>query len=109
MNVKANGSYWWKTQTAKVAYWRTSHIIILHHSCSMSFNPDNNPAASKTRRVTVEDVADEDEGNLIVNRQYFEQCPDASWTLWEGQTKFEKYQQDKEDKGEYEWAPFCDK
>jgi hypothetical protein len=59
--------------------------------------------------VTVEDVADEDEDNLIVDRRYFEQCPDASWTLREGQTKFEKYQQDKEDEGEDEWAPFCDK
>jgi hypothetical protein len=81
----------------------------LRRSRSMSFDPDDNPAASKTRRVTVEDVADEDEGNLIVNKRYFEQCPDASWTLREGQTKFEKYQQDKEDKGEDEWAPFCDK
>jgi hypothetical protein len=80
----------------------------LRRSRSTSFDPDDNPAASK-RRVTVEDVADEDEDNLIVNRRYFEQCPDASWTLREGQTKFEKYQQDKEDEGEDEWAPFCDK
>ncbi|KAG1815868.1 hypothetical protein EV424DRAFT_1626783 [Suillus variegatus] len=86
-----------------------NHLSPLRCSRSTSFDPDDNPAASKTRRVTVEDVADEDEGNSIVNRRYFEQCPDASWTLREGQTKFEQYQQDKEDEGEDEWAPFCDK
>lgn len=86
-----------------------NHSSPLRRSRSTSFDPDDNPAASKTRRVTVEDVADEDEDKLTVNRRYFEQCPDASWTLREGQTKFEKYQQDKEDEGEDEWAPFCDK
>ncbi|KAG1831930.1 hypothetical protein DFJ58DRAFT_848128 [Suillus subalutaceus] len=87
-----------------------NHSSPLRRSRSTSFDPHDNPAASKTRRVTTEDVADEDKDNVIVdNRRYFEQCPDASWTLREGQTKFEKYQQDKEDEGEDEWAPFCDK
>ncbi|KAG2152586.1 uncharacterized protein EDB93DRAFT_1239922 [Suillus bovinus] len=63
------------------------HSSPLRRSRSTSFDPDDNPAASKTRRVTVEDVANEDDGNFI----------------------FEKYQQDKEDEGEDEWAPFCDR
>jgi len=77
----------------------------LHHSCSKSFGLDeDNPVASKSRRVTVEDVADKGD-----SRQYFESCPDAGWTLQEGQTSFERYQQYKEGEGEDEWAPFCDK
>jgi len=81
----------------------------LCRSHSKSFDSDeDNPAASKSWWVTVEDVADEDKDNLIINnRRYFEQCPDASWTLQEGQTGFENYRQYKEDKGEDKWAPFC--
>jgi hypothetical protein len=82
----------------------------LRRSRSKSSDADeDNPAAPKSRRVTVEDVADEDEDNLIADgRRYFEQCPDAGWTLREGQTGFERYQKYKEGMGEDEWAPFCD-
>lgn len=78
----------------------------LRRSRSNSFNPDeDNPTASKNRRVTIEDAADEEEDKV---GRYFEPCPDAGWTLREGQTIFEKYQKYKEGEGENEWAPFCD-
>ncbi|KAG2118402.1 Zn-finger domain-containing protein [Suillus clintonianus] len=82
----------------------------LRRSRSKSFEPnDGEPAASKSRRVTVEDIADEDLDNVIENSgRYFEQCRDAGWTLREGQTGFERYQRHKEDENEDEWAPFCD-
>ncbi|KAG1872173.1 hypothetical protein F4604DRAFT_1925769 [Suillus subluteus] len=75
----------------------------LRRSRSKSFDLDeDNPVASKSRRVTVEDVTDQEDG-----RRYFEPCPDAGWTLREGQTGFERYQRYKEGEGEDEWAPFC--
>ncbi|KAG1829050.1 hypothetical protein DFJ58DRAFT_848827 [Suillus subalutaceus] len=68
-----------------------------------SYLPRIQPSSIKSRRVTVEDVANKEDG-----RRYFEPCPDASWTLQEGQTSFERYQRYKEGEGEDEWAPFCD-
>ncbi|KAG0696903.1 hypothetical protein DFH29DRAFT_812529 [Suillus ampliporus] len=72
----------------------------LRRSHSIDFEEDN-PIASKSRRVTVEDVTDEEDG-----RQYFEPYPEAGWTLREGQTSFERHQQYKESEGEDKWAPF---
>ncbi|KAG1767064.1 Zn-finger domain-containing protein [Suillus placidus] len=72
-------------------------------SHSESSNPDaENPAAPKHRRVTIEEVEDED------HTQYFEQCAGAGQTLREGQTGFERFQQYKEGMGEDQWAPFYD-
>lgn len=74
----------------------------LRRSRSESFDfEEDNPIASKSRRVTVEDVTDEEDG-----RRYFEPYPEAGWTLREGQTEFERYQQYKEGEGEDKWAPF---
>ncbi|KAG1884906.1 hypothetical protein F4604DRAFT_1676341 [Suillus subluteus] len=72
----------------------------LRRSRSVDFEEDN-PIASKSRRVTVEDVTDEEDG-----RRYFEPYPEAGWTLQEGQTSFERHQQYKEGEGEDKWAPF---
>ncbi|KAG0696694.1 hypothetical protein DFH29DRAFT_1004362 [Suillus ampliporus] len=72
----------------------------LRRSCSIDFEEDN-PIASKSRRVTVEDVTDEED-----SRRYFEPYPEAGWTLREGQTSFERHQQYKESEGEDKWAPF---
>ncbi|KAG2157668.1 uncharacterized protein EDB93DRAFT_1246735 [Suillus bovinus] len=72
----------------------------LRRSCSIDFEEDN-PIASKSRQVTVEDVTDEEDG-----RWYFEPYPEAGWTLREGQTSFERHQQYKESEGEDKWAPF---
>jgi hypothetical protein len=78
----------------------------LWRSRSSSFNPDkDNPVVSKNQWVTFEDAPDEDKDKV---GRYFELCPDAGWTLQEGQTSFEKYQKYKESEGENEWAPFCD-
>jgi len=78
----------------------------LRRSHSSSFNSDkDNPVVSKHRQVTVEDAPDKDKDKV---GQYFELCPDAGWTLQEGQTSFKKYQKYKDSKGENEWAPFCD-
>ncbi|KAG1897031.1 uncharacterized protein F5891DRAFT_1130082 [Suillus fuscotomentosus] len=61
---------------------------------------NNNPAAPKHRRVTIEEVEDED------HAQYFEQCVGAGQTLREGKTGFERFQEYKECMGEDKWAPF---
>ncbi|KAG0692555.1 hypothetical protein DFH29DRAFT_860765 [Suillus ampliporus] len=72
-------------------------------SRSESSTPDaDNPAAPKHRRVTIEEVEDED------HARYFEQCAGAGQTLHEGQTGFERFQQYKECMGEDKWAPFYD-
>ncbi|KAG1830781.1 Zn-finger domain-containing protein [Suillus variegatus] len=72
-------------------------------SRSESSNPDADiPAAPKHRRVTIEEVEDED------HARYFEQCVGAGQTLREGQTGFERFQQYKECMGEDKWAPFND-
>ncbi|KAG1807924.1 hypothetical protein EV424DRAFT_1575547 [Suillus variegatus] len=73
-------------------------------SRSESSNPDHpdNPAAPKHRRVTIEEVEDED------HAQYFEQCVGAGQTLREGKTGFERFQEYKECMGEDKWAPFDD-
>ncbi|KAG1844271.1 hypothetical protein C8R48DRAFT_678478 [Suillus tomentosus] len=74
----------------------------LRRSRSKSFDfEEDNPIASKSRRVTVEDVTDKEDSG-----RYFEPYPEAGWTLGEGQTNFEKHQQYKEDEGEDKWAPF---
>ncbi|KAG1734201.1 uncharacterized protein EDB91DRAFT_1250985 [Suillus paluster] len=81
----------------------------LRRSRSNSLNEDN-PAASKNWQVMVEDAADEDKDKADEDRdkagQYFEPCPDAGWTLREGQTGFEEYQKYKQGEGQNEWAPF---
>jgi len=74
-----------------------------HHSESSS-DPDG-PEEQKRRRVTVEEVADEDN---VYNKRYFEQSTEAGWPLREGQTGFKQYQQYKQEEGEDEWAPFDD-
>ncbi|KAG1846303.1 hypothetical protein C8R48DRAFT_750604 [Suillus tomentosus] len=59
----------------------------LRRSHSKSFGLDeDNPVVSKSRRVTVKDVADKGDSR-----------------------HFERYQRYKEGEGEDEWAPFCDK
>jgi hypothetical protein len=80
----------------------------LRRSRSNSFDADeHNPAAPKSRRVTVDDVADE--GEVVKGGgRYFKQCSDAGWTLREGETDFERYRKYKEGMGEDEWAPSCD-
>ncbi|KAG2099222.1 uncharacterized protein F5147DRAFT_640620 [Suillus discolor] len=67
--------------------------------------PDLDDATSKIRRVTVEDVEDE-EGTY--NRRFFEGYPNAGRPIEEGKTVFESYCQYKEDEGEDVWAPFAD-
>ncbi|KAG2741505.1 hypothetical protein P692DRAFT_201810278 [Suillus brevipes Sb2] len=60
-----------------------------------------------SRRVTVDDVADE--GEVVKGGgRYFKQRSDAGWTLREGETDFERYRKYKEGMGEDEWAPSCD-
>jgi hypothetical protein len=80
----------------------------LRRSWSNSFEADElNPPAPKSRRVTVEDVADE--GEVVGGGgRYFKQCSDGGWALREGETEFERYRKYKEGMGEDEWAPFCD-
>lgn len=67
--------------------------------------PDLDDAASKIRRVTVEEVEDEDG---TYNRRFFESYPNAGRPIDEGKTVFESYCQHKEDEGEDVWAPFAD-
>ncbi|KAG2040381.1 hypothetical protein BDR03DRAFT_932668 [Suillus americanus] len=70
--------------------------------CSRSIDfEEDNPIASKSRQVTVEDMMDKEDG-----RRYFEPYSEASWTLQEGQISFEMHQQYKEGEGEDKWAPF---
>lgn len=73
-------------------------------SRSESSNPDHpdNPAAPKHRRVTIEEIEDED------HARYFEQCVGAGQTLREGKTGFERFWEYKECMGEDKWAPFND-
>ncbi|KAG2052203.1 hypothetical protein BDR06DRAFT_1057757 [Suillus hirtellus] len=70
---------------------------------------DDNPALSKTRRVTVEEVEDEDGMSFTNNGRYFEPRTDAGWALHEGETSFEKYRTYQEEEGEDPWSPFEDK
>ncbi|KAG2034075.1 hypothetical protein BDR03DRAFT_935443 [Suillus americanus] len=69
---------------------------------------DNNPALGKIRRVTVEEVEDEDGMSFPNNGQYFEPQPDAGWALHEGETSFERYRTYQEEEGEDPWSPFED-
>ncbi|KAG0698831.1 hypothetical protein DFH29DRAFT_983729 [Suillus ampliporus] len=69
---------------------------------------DNNPALGKTRRVTVEEVEDEDGMLFPNNRRYFEPQPDAGWALHEGETSFERYRTYQEEEGEDPWSSFED-
>jgi hypothetical protein len=87
---------------APVDFAYNNSISPLHCSHSESFDfEEDNQTASKSRRVTVEDVMDEED-----DRWYFKPYPEAGWTLQEGQTNFERYQQYKEGGGEDKWAPF---
>ncbi|KAG1897449.1 uncharacterized protein F5891DRAFT_1129914 [Suillus fuscotomentosus] len=70
---------------------------------------DDNPALSKTRRVTVEEVEDEDGMSFTNNGRYFEPRTDAGWALHEGEMSFEKYRTYQEEEGEDPWSPFEDK
>ncbi|KAG1776239.1 hypothetical protein EV702DRAFT_1046387 [Suillus placidus] len=70
---------------------------------------DDNPVLSKTRRVTVEEVEDEDGMSFTNNGQYFEPRTDAGWALHEGETSFEKYRTYQEEEGDDPWSPFEDK
>ncbi|KAG1878582.1 hypothetical protein C8R48DRAFT_752658 [Suillus tomentosus] len=78
------------------------------HPCP-SPDMDDNPALSKTRRVTVEEVEDEDGMSFTNNGRYFEPRTDAGWALHEGETSFEKYRTYQEEEGEDPWSPFEDK
>ncbi|KAG1902162.1 uncharacterized protein F5891DRAFT_1127781 [Suillus fuscotomentosus] len=70
---------------------------------------DDNPALSKTHRVTVEEVEDEDGMSFTNNGRYFEPRTDAGWALHEGETSFAKYRTYQEEEGEDPWSPFEDK
>ncbi|KAG1734815.1 hypothetical protein EDB19DRAFT_1996509 [Suillus lakei] len=69
---------------------------------------DDNPALSKTRRVRVEEVEDEEGMSFTNNGRYFECQMDAGWALHEGETSFEKYRTYQEEEGEDPWSPFED-
>jgi hypothetical protein len=69
---------------------------------------DDNPALSKTRRVTVEEVEDEDGMSFTNNSRYFEPWTDAGWALHEGEMSFEKYRTYQEEGGGDPWLPFED-
>ncbi|KAG1867247.1 hypothetical protein DFJ58DRAFT_904528 [Suillus subalutaceus] len=69
---------------------------------------DDNPALSKTRRVRVEEVEDEEGMSFTNNGRYFKRRTDAGWALHEGETSFEKYRTYQEEEGEDPWSPFED-
>lgn len=69
---------------------------------------DDNPALSKTHRVRVEEVEDEEGMSFTNNGRYFERRTDAGWALHEGETSFEKYRTYQEEEGEDPWSPFED-
>ncbi|KAG1722534.1 uncharacterized protein EDB91DRAFT_1256001 [Suillus paluster] len=77
------------------------------HPCP-SPDTDNNPVLGKTRRVTVEEVEDEDGMLFPNNERYFKPQPDAGWALHEGETSFERYRAYQEEEGEDPWSPFED-
>ncbi|KAG1811778.1 uncharacterized protein BJ212DRAFT_1483508 [Suillus subaureus] len=78
--------------------------VHLHPSPDM----DNNPVLGKIRRVTVEEVKDEDGMSFPNNRRYFKPQLDAGWALHEGETSFERYRTYQEEEGEDPWLPFED-
>lgn len=86
----------------------SSFGLPLRRSRSKSSDADQgNPPALKSRRVTIEEVSDEDAVRTNSGR-YFKECPDGGRTLREGETGFESYRKYKKSMGEDEWAPFCD-
>lgn len=71
-----------------------------------SSDTDQNPTPGKIRRVTVEEIDDEDATTLTYNGRYFEPQSDAGWALREGETTFERYKREQKEEGEDQWAPF---
>lgn len=103
-----NGRAWWRPKTSLYNGLRSGAVHqplpTMPHNCGFfayndSFSPlrrsrsesfgleEDNPIASKSRRVTVEEVTDKEDG-----RRYFEPYPEAGWTLREGQTFANEYE-----------------
>jgi hypothetical protein len=82
-----------------------SHNDAGHVHAHPSADMDNNPAPNKSRRVTVEDVEDEDGSS---SWHHLEPQLDAGWALRGGETKFERCRRYQEEEGEETWSPFED-
>ena len=67
---------------------------------------DHNPTDRKNRRVTVEEVDDEDTTSLTNNGRYFEPQPDAGWARHQGETTFDRCRREQHEESEEPWAPF---